>query len=77
LVPAPPQAPGFVELRLARGAVQSAPATAQSAPTTCAQTAARTTIEVVLRGGRTLRVRPGCDGAFLRELAALLEEGPC
>ena len=34
--------------------------------------------EVVLSGGRTLRVAPGFDPATLRQLLAVLEEsGPC
>ena len=34
--------------------------------------------EVVLTGGRTLRVAPGFDPATLRQLLAVLEEGrPC
>ena len=35
-------------------------------------------LEVVLAGGRTLRVAPGFDAATLRQLLAVLEEvGPC
>jgi transposase len=33
-------------------------------------------VEVVLRGGRTARVGPGFDAATLRQVVALLEEGP-
>src|SRR4029077_2664355 len=37
-----------------------------------------TTIEVVLRGGRTVRVAPGFDAATLQHVVAALEEGsPC
>jgi hypothetical protein len=32
--------------------------------------------EVVLRGGRTVRVGPGFDAATLRQLLAVLEEAP-
>jgi hypothetical protein len=35
-------------------------------------------LEVVLSGGRTLRVAPGFDAATLRQVLAVLEEGqPC
>ena len=35
-------------------------------------------LELVLSGGRTLRVAPGFDAATLRQLLAVLEEGrPC
>jgi hypothetical protein len=33
-------------------------------------------VDVVLRGGHTVRVRPGFDGATLRQVVAVLEEGP-
>lgn len=33
-------------------------------------------VDVVLRGGRTLRVGPGFDAATLRQVVAVLEEGP-
>jgi hypothetical protein len=37
-----------------------------------------TALELVLSGGRTLRVAPGFDAATLRQLLAVLEEGrPC
>jgi hypothetical protein len=40
--------------------------------------AASATLELVLSGGRTLRVAPGFDAATLRQLLAVLEEGrPC
>ena len=36
------------------------------------------TLEVVLPGGRTVRVAPGFDASTLRQLLAVLEEGlPC
>ena len=35
-------------------------------------------LELVLSGGRTLRIAPGFDAATLRQLLAVLEEGrPC
>jgi hypothetical protein len=35
------------------------------------------TLELVLAGGRVLRVPPGFDPASLRQLLRLLEELPC
>jgi transposase len=35
------------------------------------------TLEVVLTGGRTVRVAPGFDAATLRQLLAVLEGRPC
>lgn len=40
------------------------------------QPAAARALEVVLPGGRTLRVIPGFDAATLRQLLAVLEEQP-
>jgi hypothetical protein len=35
-------------------------------------------VEIVLQGGRTVRVRPGFDAATLQQVLAVLEEGrPC
>jgi hypothetical protein len=34
-------------------------------------------LEVVVAGGRLVRVRPGFDAAVLRQLLAVLEEPPC
>jgi hypothetical protein len=34
-------------------------------------------LEVVLAGGRTVRVAPGFDAPTLRQLLAVLEERPC
>jgi hypothetical protein len=40
--------------------------------------AASPALELVLSGGRTLRVAPGFDAATLKQLLAVLEEGrPC
>jgi hypothetical protein len=40
--------------------------------------ASRTSLEVVLANGRTVRVAPGFDAATLRQVVAVLEEGqPC
>jgi transposase len=33
-------------------------------------------VDIVLRGGRTVRVGPGFDAATLRQVVAVLEEGP-
>ena len=35
------------------------------------------TLEVVLAGGRLVRVTPGFDAATLRQVLAVLEEEPC
>jgi hypothetical protein len=48
------------------------PVTIESVPTTAAAP-----VEVVLAGGRVLRVRGGFDAAVLRQLLALLEELSC
>jgi hypothetical protein len=37
---------------------------------------ARGGVDVVLRGGRTVRVGPGFDATTLRQVVAVLEEGP-
>jgi transposase-like protein len=45
--------------------------------TVAAAPAARPALELVLAGGRVLRVPPGFDAASLRQLLRLLEEPPC
>jgi hypothetical protein len=47
----------------------------QTAPAADGASAAADTLELVLDGGRRLRVRPGFDGPTLTRLLALLEEG--
>lgn len=44
---------------------------------TAAAPAGRPALELVLAGGRVLRVPPGFDPASLRQLLRLLEELPC
>lgn len=46
-------------------------------PVTMAPTAAPASLEVVLAGGRLLRVRGGFDSAVLRQLLAALEASSC
>ena len=57
--------PRFVSLKLAAG------------PMAAAQPATTAMIEIVTRGGHTLRVPPGVDRQTLAEVWALLEGQPC
>ena len=58
-----------------RSAAPTRPAFVQLTPT--ATLLAMPTLEVVLAGGRLLRVGAGFDAGLLRQVLAVLEEPPC
>ena len=60
--------PGLVPVRLTE-LVRSV------TPVSAAASASGGVLEIVLAGGRVLRLRPGFDAASVRQLLALLEEG--